>query len=125
RRLHSQLLESLLADDDALAQHVLGALPAAPIVVAVAPDAVPGALEEWWERRRAERGSQAFLAVAEDGLVICLPEADTTLIDEAASRFGIRIGVSDAAEYSSFSRAHAQAVSAARRGGTGAIRFSE
>lgn len=125
RRLHAQVLESLLTDDDALAQRVLGTLPAAPIIVAVAPDAAPGAVEEWWERRRAERGSRAFLATAEEGLVVCLPLADSALIDEAAERFDIRIGVSDSADYSSFSRAHGQAVSALRRGGNGAVRFSE
>lgn len=125
RRLHTQLLESLLADDDTLAQRVLGALPAAPVIVAVAPDAVPGALEEWWDRRRSERGSRAFLTVTDAGVVICLPESDAALIDEAAERFGIRVGVSDPVNYASFSRAHGQALSALRRGDDGVIRFSE
>lgn len=140
RRLHSQLLESLLLDDETLARRVLGAMPAAPVLVAVAPDAVPGALEEWWERRRAERGSRVFLAASDDGVVICLPEADAALLDEAAERFSIRIGVSDPVAYSAFSRAHGQALSALRHGagdrdaadsgggagaGGRAIRFSE
>lgn len=125
RRLHSQLLESLRLDDETLARRVLGAMPTAPVIVAVAPDAVPGALEEWWERRRAERGSRVFLAASDDGVVICLPEADTALLDEAAESFGMRIGVSDPVEYSSFSRAQGQALSALRHGGSGAIRFAE
>jgi purine catabolism regulator len=125
RRLHAQLLESLLTDDAALAQRVLGTLPAEPVLVAVAPDAVPGALEDWWERRRAERGSRAFLASSENGVVVCLPESDAALLDEAAERFGIRVGVSAPVGYSSFSRAHGQALGALRRGGAGAIRFSE
>lgn len=125
RRLHTQLLESLLADDDTLALRVLGAMPAAPVIIAVAPDAAPSALEEWWERRRAERGSRAFLAVADSGVVICLPESDAALIDEAATRFGIRIGASDPVDYPAFSRAYGQALSALRRGGSGAVRFSD
>lgn len=126
RRLHTQLLQSLLLDDPALAQHVLTSLPSEPVVIAVAMDALPDVLEEWWDRRRAERGSRSFLALSDDGVVICLPEADAVLLDEAAERFGIRIGVSDPTSYSAFSRAHAQALSALRRGaGAGAIRFAE
>ncbi|MGM7680295.1 PucR family transcriptional regulator [Microbacterium sp. A94] len=116
RRLHTQLLRSLLLDDATLAQRVLSSLPTGQIIVAVAVDALPEALEEWWERRRAERGSRSFLASADEGVVICLPEADAVLLDEAAERFGIRIGVSDSASYAEFSRAHAQAISALRRG---------
>ncbi|MGM7672066.1 PucR family transcriptional regulator [Microbacterium sp. A93] len=136
RRLHAQLLQSLLLDDETLAQRVLSSLPTGPVIVAVAVDALPEALEEWWERRRAERGSRSFLAVSDDGsgstngMVICLPEADAVLLDEAAERFGIRIGVSEATSYSAFSRAHAQALSALRRGAVaggagGAIRFAD
>ncbi|MEW1962170.1 PucR family transcriptional regulator ligand-binding domain-containing protein [Microbacterium sp. NPDC077644] len=125
RRLHSQLLVSLLADDDALARQVLGTLPALPVIVAVAPDAGPGALEEWWERRRAERGSRAFLASSPEGVVVCLPETDAALLDEAAERFGIRIGASEGVDYTAFSHAHGQALSALRRGGSGVTRFAE
>jgi purine catabolism regulator len=125
RRLHTQVLQSLLADDDGFARRVLGALPAAPVLVAIAPDAAAGVLEEWWERRRAERGSQVFLAASDDGILICLPESDDVLIEEAADRFGIRIGVSDPASYSTFSRAYGQALSALRSARGGVIRFAE
>jgi len=130
RRLHGQLLASLLTDDPALAHRVLDTMPAAPVIVAIAPDAPPAALDEWCERRRAERGSRAFIAVSDDGVVICLPQRDEGLLDEASQRFGIRIGVSEPVGYSEFSRAHAQALSALRhRQGTGrstgAIRFAE
>lgn len=125
RRLRSQVLESLLLDDPTLAHRVLGSFPAAPVIVAIAPDALPDALEEWWERRRAERGSRVFLATSSLGTVICLPEADAALLDDAAERFGIRIGVSDAAELRAFSRAHEQALSALRRRGEAVLRFSD
>lgn len=125
RRLHTQLLQSLLLDDPTLAQRVLPSLPSPPVVVAVVQDALPEALEEWWERRRAERGSRLFLAASDEGMVICLPEEDAPLLNDTAERFRVRIGVSAPVGYSAFSRAHSQALSALRRPGGGVIRFSD
>ncbi|MEU4015179.1 PucR family transcriptional regulator ligand-binding domain-containing protein [Microbacterium sp. NPDC028030] len=115
RRLHSQLLGSLLADDPALARRVLGSLPSAPMVVAVAADAPAGPLTDWWERHRAEHGTAVFLAESEDGVTMCVSADDETLLDEAAARFGIRVGASDPDTYDSFARAHAQALTALRQ----------
>lgn len=50
RRLHAQLLGSLLTDDPSLARRVLGSLPSPPVLVAVAADAPAGPLADWWER---------------------------------------------------------------------------
>ncbi|GAB3595106.1 PucR family transcriptional regulator [Microbacterium tumbae] len=126
RRLRRQVLESLLLDDPTLARRVLGSLPHAPIVVAVTdPDAPADAIEEWGERRRAEHGADVFAADSGEGLVLCLSAADADLFDELATRFGIVLGVSDPQGYGDFSRAHAQAASARRRGGLGAIRYAD
>ena len=125
RRLHAQVLESLMLDDPTLAQRVLLSFPAAPLIVAITASAPADAFEEWWERRRTERGSKVFLAPVDDGTLICLPASDAPLLDDAAERFGIRIGASDAAELTGFSRAAAQARSALRRGRPGATRFAD
>jgi purine catabolism regulator len=112
RRLNAQLLRSLLADDPSVARRVLGSLPSAPIVVAVAGDAPAGPLADWWERRRVEHGTAVFLAEADDEVTMCLAASDEDLLDEVARRFGIRIGISGSEGYSAFSRAHAQAQAA-------------
>lgn len=126
RRLHAQLLGSLLADDPGLARRVLGSLPPAPVIVAVAADAPAGPLSDWWERQRSDRGTPFFLAESEDGVTLCLSASDEQLLDEVALRFGIRIGVSDPDGYESFSRSHAQALTALRQhGDSGAVRYAD
>ncbi|WP_424936397.1 MULTISPECIES: PucR family transcriptional regulator [Bacteria] len=118
RRLHGQLLTSLLADDPSLARRVLGSLPSAPIVVAVSTGGRDSAAVEWWEHRR-DAGASVFLAESADGLVICLPAAEAGALDEAAEQIGLRIGASAPEDYGAFSRAHAQALTALRRAGRG------
>ena len=115
RKLNSQLLSSLLDDDPSLARRVLGSMPAAPVVVAIAADAPAGPLTDWWERRRSEHGTASFLAESPEGVVLCLSMADEALLDEIATRFGIRIGASGSESYDAFSRAHAQALAALRQ----------
>lgn len=126
RRLHAQLLGSLLSNDPALARRVLGSLPPAPVVVAVAADAPAGPLADWWERHRAEHGTPVFLAESEDGVTMCLSAGEEALLDEVAARFGIRIGVSDPEAYDAFARAHAQALTALRQQGAhGVARYAD
>lgn len=126
RRLHTQLLGSLLENDPALARRVLGSLPPAPIVVAVSSDAPAGPLVDWWERRRTEHGTASFLAESAEGLTLCLSTGDEQLLDEVAARFGIHIGVSEPETYDAFSRAHAQALTALRQQGeAGAFRYAD
>ena len=125
RRLHSQLLASLLADDPTLARRVLGALPPAPVVVAVAAGPRQGAVVEWWERQHGDAAPAVFLAESEDGLVMCLSVADAGVLDEVAARAEVRIGVSAPEEYSGFSRAHAQALTALRRAGEAVTRYAD
>ncbi|MBS1906729.1 MAG: PucR family transcriptional regulator [Actinobacteria bacterium] len=125
RRLHRQLLASLLADDPGLARRVLGALPPAPIVVAVAAGERRGAVREWWERQRGDAAPAVFLAESDEGLVMALSSADAAALDEIAARTGVRIGISAPEEYTGFSRAHAQALTALRRGGEGVTRYAD
>jgi purine catabolism regulator len=126
RRLHTQLLGSLRSDDPSLARRVLGSIPPAPMVVAVAADAPAGPLADWWERRRSEHGTASFVAESDDGVVICLSVGDEALLDDVASRFGIRIGVSEPEPYDAFSRAHAQALTVLRQqGDAGAVRYAD
>lgn len=124
RRLHAQVLSSLQLDDPGLARRVLGSVPPAPFVVAVAdPDAPADSLSQWWERVSEPR--EAFTAESDAGYTMCVTADREELVDEAAARFGIRIGVSSPARYDEFSRAHAEALAALRRGGTGATRFAD
>lgn len=126
RRLHTQLLRSLLGDDPAIARRVLGGLPPAPVVVAVTGDAPAEPLLDWWERRRVEHGTAAFLAGSEDGVVMCVSATDDALLDEVATRFSARVGVSAPEGYDAFSRAHGQALVALRQPGTsGVVRYAD
>ncbi|MFF3027365.1 PucR family transcriptional regulator [Microbacterium sp. NPDC057944] len=126
RRLHTQLLGSLLTDDPALARRVLGGVPQAPMVVAVASDAPAGPLVDWWERRRADHGTASFVAESVEGVVMCVSAGEEHLFDDVASRFGIRLGVSEPESYDAFTRAHAQALTSLRQqGDAGAFRYAD
>lgn len=121
RRLHSRLLVSLQSDDPALARRVLGSLPPAPIVVAVAEVARVGAVVDWWDRRRADAGIASFIAEDAGLLTMCVPSADAEALDELAARFDVRVGMSEPADYTGFSRAQEQALAALRRNGRGGV----
>ncbi|WP_295010377.1 PucR family transcriptional regulator [uncultured Microbacterium sp.] len=125
RRLHRQLLSSLLTDDPALARRVLGALPPAPVVVAIAAGEREGAVAEWWERRRGDGAPAVFLADSEDGTVLCLSAAEAGVLDDLSAQVGVAVGVSAPEEYAGFSRAHAQALTALRRAGSGIARYAD
>ncbi|UWF77153.1 MULTISPECIES: PucR family transcriptional regulator [Microbacterium] len=126
RRLRSQVLASLLLDDPSLARQVLGSVPHAPVVVAVAePDAPVPAILEWWDRRRTDDGVAVFAAESEDGLTMCVNADDEPLLAELAERFGVRLGVSEPEGYAAFSRAHAQALAALRRRRPGLSRYAD
>src|SRR5690606_31853707 len=121
RRLRTQVLTTLLTDDPAPARHVLGSLPPAPVVVAAADAHRPGAVIAWWDRL----DGAPFIAESPDGLVMCIGAAEAGALDSLSARFALRIGVSDAVDYASFSQAHAQARTALRRGGAGVTHYAD
>lgn len=124
RRLHAQVLSSLRSDDPALARRVLGSLPAAPVTVAVTQNTGRvDAVLDWWERRRTDAGTAAFVAEAPEGLVMCVSAHDQAAYDELAERFDIRLGVSGAWEYTRFSQALGEALTAFRHGASGVARY--
>lgn len=130
RRLRTQVLASLMLDDPTLARRVLGSVPPAPMVIAVADADAPGdAITDWWERRRIEQGLAVFGAESDAGITMVVSAGDAGLFDELAARFSLRFGVSEPAGYDAFARAHAQAVTALRHGrgpeGTGAVRYAD
>ena len=118
RRLHGQLLSSLLHEESQLVVQVLGALPPEPVVVAVAEEAPPAELVD------DTRPEELFAGESDAGFTLCLSAAREGIVDDLAARSGIRFGISSPASYASFSRAHAEARAALGHGGTGAIRFS-
>lgn len=125
-RLHRQVLESLLLDDPTLARRVLGTMPSAPIVVAVAQaDAPADAIIEWCDRRRASDAIPLFAADAGEGLTLCVSARHEDLIADAAERFAVRWGVSEADGYTTFSRLHEQARHALSRGAGGVSRYGD
>lgn len=121
RRLHTQVLATLLTGDPAPARRVMGALPPAPVVVAVGVPERSGPLIDWWEQTNAP----SFVAESEDGLVMCVSAVDASRLDAAAAQFAVPMGVSDAVDYAEFSQAHAQALTALRRGGAGVTRYGD
>lgn len=131
RRLHSQVLASLLLDDATLAHHVLDALPGEPVMIGVASaDAPADALADWWDRQHGEHGRSIFSASSDAGFTVVVSAADQHLFDEVAERFDIRLGVSEPEEYRAFSRAHEQAIAALQHRGSGlgqegAVRYAD
>lgn len=124
--LRAGLVQSLLTDDPALARRIArdlwGSLPAAPVIVAVtdAASARLDGLAELLELRADERRGGLFFGRTDDGLVIVVPESDRRAIDEAADRFGARLGVSEPTAYDGF-RAAVEQARLARDRGTGAV----
>ncbi|MCT9002185.1 helix-turn-helix domain-containing protein [Microbacterium memoriense] len=120
--LRAGLVHSLLTDDPSLARRVArelwGALPSAPIVVAVATvaPARADAAADWLELRRTDRS--VFHGRGAAGLVIAVSAEDHDLLDEFATLFGATIGASQTSAYTAFAHAHAQAVTARNRRGT-------
>ena len=129
--LRAGLVQSLLTDDPTLARRIArdawGPLPAAPIVVALtdATAARNSGLAELLELRADERRGAVFFGRADDGVVIVVPADERHAIDEAADRFGARIGVSDPTGYDRFAAAVEQARVARDRGRDAVTTFRE
>lgn len=133
--LRAGLLQTLLDDDPQLARRVSrelwGPLPTSPVVVAVAAIAAnrTDAAVDWLELQAAERGG-LFYARSSDGIVLVVPADDDGAVTALAGLLDAAVGVSEPTDYSGFSRAHAQALTALRTavggGGGGAVaRFAD
>ncbi|MCT9820842.1 PucR family transcriptional regulator [Microbacterium sp. W1N] len=129
--LRAGLVQSLLTDDPALARRVgreiWGALPPAPVVVAVAqiPSGRADAAAGWLELQATETRASLFHGRGPDGLVLVTAEG-SPVPAQLAELFEAAVGVADPAPYSAVSRAHAQAVTALRRAAPGsAVAFAE
>jgi purine catabolism regulator len=127
--LRAGLLQSLLTGDPALARRISrdlwGGFPAAPILVGVTDTATArsDAVAEWLALRAAETKGAVFHGRAEDALVIV--SHDDEVFDELATRFEARLGISEPVPYAEFGDAHAQALTALRRGTEPLTRFRE
>lgn len=129
--LRAGLVHSLLTDDPSLARRVArelwGALPPAPIIVAVAQVAPArgDAAADWLEVRASDRS--IFHGRGPEGRVIAVSAADQDLLDEFARLFDAVVGVSRPTAYTAFADAHAEAVTArSRRGRAGQLaRFDD
>ncbi|MEW1836030.1 PucR family transcriptional regulator [Microbacterium sp. NPDC079995] len=132
KALRSGMVRSLLTGDPALARQisrdVWGALPAAPVVVAVTDAAGRRAdsLLDLLELRAEERHGGLFFGGVDDDVVIVVPASAAASLDEFADRFEARLGVSEPAPYAAFARAVDQARAArGRAAGAGVARFAE
>ena len=120
--LRSGLLQSLHSGDPALARRIAreqwGGLPSAPIVVAAATDtaARSDAAAEWLELRATETRGSVFFGRDDDRLVLVVPASDRHTVPGFAAQFEVRVGVSRPVSYADFADAHAQALTALRRG---------
>lgn len=129
--LRAGLVQTLLADDPALARRIArelsGPLPPAPVDVAVtdASASRTEAIAELLELRVDERRGALFFGRGDDGLVLVVPSGDHTVIDEVAERFGVRIGISEPSGYDGFAAAVAQAAVARDRGHGPVSSFAE
>ncbi|WP_106814761.1 PucR family transcriptional regulator [Microbacterium timonense] len=129
--LRAGLVQSLLAGDPALARRtsreLWGPLPSAPVMVGVTDaaaaraDGITELLELWADERRGA----LFFGRGDDGLVIVVPAADRSSIDELVERFEVRIGLSDPTGYDGFATAVEQARVARDRGAGPVTAFAE
>jgi purine catabolism regulator len=120
--LRAGLMQSLLTGDPTLVRRIArdlwGPLPAAPVQVALtdAASAKVDGLTELLELRVDERRGSLFFGRVEDGLVLITSSGDQQAIDEAARRFGARLGVSQPTGYDGVASALEQARVARDRG---------
>lgn len=120
--LRAGLTQSLLTGDPALVRRIArdlwGPLPPAPIEVALtdAASARIDGLAELLELRVDERRGALFFGRVEDGLALIVSAGDRQAVDEAAQRFGARLGVSQPTGYDGIATALEQARVARDRG---------
>lgn len=132
KALRAGMVRSLLTGDPGLARQisrdVWGALPAAPVVVAVtdAAGSRSDALLDVLELRADDRRGALFYGTVDDDVVVVVPASALSALDEFPARFDVRLGVSEPTSYAGFARALDQARAARDRAtGAGLARFAE
>lgn len=128
--LRAGVVQSLMSADPTLARRVSrdmwGGLPHAPVRVAQTDAAARReAVVEWLELRADEDATHLFFGRGDPGLTVVVPADDTAVLDELASRFDVRIGVSDPSPYAAFAEAARQASVALSRGAGPVSRFAD
>jgi purine catabolism regulator len=126
--LRAGLVHSLLTGDPTLARKVSrelwGALPPAPVVVAVAevaPARVDAAVD-WLELQVNDSRGSLFHGRGPDGMVLVASADDAPrLLDQFAHLFEAGVGMSHPVTYGAFGEAHAQALTALRRADRGEV----
>ncbi|MCC2031214.1 PucR family transcriptional regulator [Microbacterium allomyrinae] len=124
--LRAGLVQSLLSGDPALARRtsrdLWGPLPSAPVTIALTDAAAArvDGIAELLELRVEEHRGALFFGRGDDGLILVVPAADRSAVEELAERFDVRIGLSDPTGYDGFAAAVGQA-RVARERGTGPL----
>ncbi|WP_442576783.1 PucR family transcriptional regulator [Microbacterium sp. F51-2R] len=127
--LRAGLVQSLRAGDPTLTRRIArdlwGGLPAAPVIVGVTDPATAraDAVVEWLTLRASESRGSVFHGRAEDHLVVA--SHDDAIFGQLAERFDAQVGLSEPVPWAEFGDAHAQALTALRRGGGSVRRFRE
>lgn len=128
--LRAGVVQSLLSDDPTLARRIARdawrGLPHPPITVAMtdAATARDHTATEWLELKADESRGEVFYGRGDDGLVIVTSADHDGIVGEFAELFGVGVGVSRPAPYSSFSAAVREARVARDRGAAAGSRVS-
>ena len=134
RHLRAGVLQAMLGGGLVVAEEISremwGALPQAPVHVAVADpgDENLDAITDYLEIRVDEQADRVFYAVREGRLILLCssPAGGSDVLDELCRAFGLHAGRSDPTSYASLPRALSQAEQAlerAREGSSGVVEF--
>ncbi|KFF60088.1 hypothetical protein JF66_06825 [Cryobacterium sp. MLB-32] len=119
--LRSGLWHSLLGGNTDLVARISaemwGPLPRGPVRVAVvdAPEERQDAITDFLEIRAEEQPGRLFFALHDGRLSLCLDRTGVPVLAELVENFGVRVGLSDATEYSALPSALGQALRALDR----------
>lgn len=131
--LRSGLMHTLLGGDqklvDQISRQMWGALPVAPVLVAVvdAPALRRDAITEYLELRVEDSPGQLFFARQDDTIVLCLDRAAHGILANLCALFELHAGLSEPTTYRQLPRAldqGQQALARARESAPGVTEFS-
>ncbi|WP_233201713.1 PucR family transcriptional regulator [Cryobacterium sp. Y11] len=132
--LRSGLMHTLLGGDqklvDQISRQMWGALPEAPVLVAVvdAPALRRDAITEYLELRVEDSPGQLFFARQEDTVVLCLDRSAHGILSDLCALFQVHAGLSEPTEYRQLPRAlnqGQQALARSRESAPGVTAFAD